>query len=62
MNHKVYADFIIYDEIILEIKIAKAIGDEHSAQTLNYINLSWNRLAIIVNFKNRSLLHERIII
>lgn len=62
LAHKFYADFMIFDEIILEIKTAKAIGDEHIAQTLNYINLSYNKLGIIVNFKNKSLEHKRIII
>ena len=60
--HSFYADFIVYDEIILEIKTSKEIGDEHIAQTLNYINLFWNKLGIIVNFKNKSLEHKRIII
>ena len=62
LEHKFYADFIVFDEIILEIKTAKAIGDEHIAQTLNYINLSWNKLGIIVNFKNKSLEHKRVIV
>ena len=62
LSHKFYADFIVYDEIILEVKIAKTIGDEHIAQTLNYINLSWSKLGIIVNFKNKSLEHKRVII
>ncbi|MBC7642717.1 MAG: GxxExxY protein [Flavobacterium sp.] len=62
LEHKFYADFIVYDEIILEIKTAKVIGDEHIAQTLNYINLSWNKLGIIVNFRNRSLEHKRVIV
>lgn len=62
LPHKFYADFIVFDEIILEVKIAKEIGNEHIAQTLNYINISWNKLGIIVNFKNKSLEHKRIII
>ena len=62
LAHKFYADFVVLDEIILEIKTVKTIGDEHIAQTLNYINLSWNKLGIIVNFKNKSLEHKRIII
>ncbi len=62
LEHKFYADFIVFGEIILEVKTAKVIGDEHIAQTLNYINLSWNKLGIIVNFKNRSLEHKRVIV
>ena len=62
LAHKFYADFIVFDDIVLEVKTAKAIGEEHIAQTLNYINLSYNKLGIIVNFKNKSLEHKRIII
>ena len=62
LAHKFYADFIVFDDIVLEVKTAKAIGEEHSAQTLNYISLSYNKLGIIVNFKNKSLEHKRIII
>lgn len=62
LAHKFYTDFIVFDEIILEVKIAKEIGHEHIAQTLNYINLSYNKLGIIVNFKNKSLEHKRIIV
>ena len=62
LPHKFYADFIVFDEIILEIKIVKEFCDEHIAQTLNYINLSYNKLGIIVNFKNKSLQHKRIIV
>ena len=62
LQHKFYADFIVYDEIILEIKIANEIVKEHIAQTINYIKLSESSLGIIVNFKNKSLEHKRIII
>jgi GxxExxY protein len=62
LPHKFCADFIVYDEIILEIKIAREIADEHIAQTINYINLAKCNLGIIVNFKTKSLQHKRIII
>ena len=62
LAHKFYADFIVFDDIVLKVKTAKAIGEEHIAQTLNYISLSYNKLGIIVNFKNKSLEHKRIII
>lgn len=62
LRHKFYADFIVYDEIILEVKIANEIVKEHIAQTINYIKLAESSLGIIVNFKNKSLEHKRIII
>ena len=60
LKHKFYADFIVLDDIILEIKVALEITKEHIAQTINYVNLAWSRLGIIVNFKNRSIEHRRI--
>lgn len=62
LPHKFYADFIIYDEIILEIKTVKEINNEHIAQTLNYIKLANSQIGIIVNFQNKSLTHKRLVI
>lgn len=62
LPHKFYADFIIYDEVILEIKTVKEINNEHIAQTLNYIKLANSQIGIIVNFQNKSLTHKRLVI
>ena len=62
LPHKFYADFIIYDEIILEIKTVKEINNEHIAQTLNYIKLASSQIGIIANFQNKSLTHKRLVI
>ncbi|TDD93753.1 GxxExxY protein [Flavobacterium cellulosilyticum] len=62
LPHKFYADFIIYDEIILEVKTVKEINNEHLAQTLNYIKLASSQIGIIANFQNKSLTHKRLII
>ncbi|QYS89674.1 GxxExxY protein [Flavobacterium davisii] len=62
LPHKFYADFIVFDEIILEIKSAKEINNEHIAQTLNYMKLAETQLGIIANFQNKSLVHKRLIL
>ena len=62
LPHKFYADFIIYDEIILEVKTVKEINNEHIAQTLNYIKLASSQIGIIANFQNKSLTHKRLVI
>ena len=61
LTHKFYADFVVYDEIILEIKASKDIIDEHTAQAINYLKLADSGLGIIVNFNNKSLQHKRVV-
>jgi len=62
LKHKFYADFIVFDKIILEVKSCSHISDSHIAQAMNYLKVSGNKLAIIVNFNNESLEYKRIII
>jgi len=61
LPHKFYADFIVYDDIILEVKSVKEICNDHLAQTLNYMKLADTPVGIIVNFQNKSLIHKRLI-
>lgn len=62
LDHKFYADFVIFNKIILEVKSCSYISDSHIAQALNYLKVSGNILAIIANFKRESLEYKRIII
>ncbi|SHG00398.1 GxxExxY protein [Flavobacterium fluvii] len=62
LKKKFYADFVVYDEIILEIKAAKLIADEYIAQTLNYMTITKSGLGILANFSHKSLLHKRVVI
>ena len=59
---KFYADFVVYDEIILEVKATKLLIDENIAQTLNYMNITKSGLGILANFSNKSLQHKRVVI
>jgi GxxExxY protein len=43
-------DFVCYDKIILEIKAAFALVDEHRAQVLNCLSATGCQLALLVNF------------
>ncbi len=61
LAHQYYADFVVYDEIILEVKAFKEINNEHVAQTINYMRLAESEIGIIVNF-NKSLFHKRIVL
>ncbi len=61
LRHKFFADFVIFDKIILEIKCLKAITDEHVSQAINYLKASDNKLALIVNFARSKLEYQRIL-
>jgi len=61
LPHKFFADFVVFDKIILEVKCMNGISDEHIAQTLNYLKVSGNRLGLLVNFGKEKLETKRII-
>ena len=62
LPHKFYADFVVYDKIILEIKGVSGIADEFIAQAINYLKVSNNKLALIVNFGELRLNYRRIVL
>ncbi len=62
LPHKFYADFVVNDKIILEIKGTNGISSESVAQAINYLKISKNRLALIVNFGESSLRYKRVVI
>lgn len=62
LPHKFYADFVVFGKIILEIKSVGKLADEHIAQTLNYLKVSQNKVALIVNFNEDKLQYKRLIL
>lgn len=62
LNHRFYADFVLFDRIILEIKASDFLHPKHISQCLNYLKVSSNRLAILANFNSVSLEYKRIIL
>jgi GxxExxY protein len=62
LRHKFYADFVVYDKIILEIKGIRALNDEHLAQTLNYLKVSGCRLGLLINFGEMKLNYRRVVL
>ena len=62
LNHKFYADFVVFGSIILEVKNTKYINESHLAQALNYLKVSSHKVALVVNFGEASLTYKRIIL
>ena len=62
LPHKFYADFVVYDKIILEAKSTTSLVDEHIARTLNYLKTSGNKLGLLVNFGRMQLEFKRLVL
>jgi GxxExxY protein len=61
LKHKFYADFVVYDDLILEIKACEFIHEDFIPITLNYISIAKSPLGLIINFGASSLEHKRVI-
>jgi GxxExxY protein len=57
-----FADFVVFDEIILELKAIATLTTSEIKQTLNYLAASKNKLGLLVNFGEDSLKYKRIIL
>ena len=56
-------DFICYKEIILEIKSASNLREEHKAQIINYLKAAGKRLGFLINFGSHPKMeYQRIIV
>lgn len=45
-----YADIIVEDKIILELKAAEALSSEHEAQLTNYLRATHIEVGLLINF------------
>jgi GxxExxY protein len=61
LKHQFYADFVLYNSIILEIKTVDCFNNSHYNQCINYLKVSGNELALLVNFNSVSLEYKRIV-
>lgn len=62
LPHQFYADFVVFNRIILEVKSVSQLASEHISQTINYLKVSNNRLGLLVNFGKNSLEYKRIVL
>ncbi len=63
LKHSYTPDLLCFDKIIVELKAAKALTDEHRAQLMNYLKVTGLPLGLLVNFGSFPRLEwERIIL
>jgi GxxExxY protein len=55
-------DFVVFNQIIVELKVAREIAPEHRAQVLNYLKATGLRLGLLVNFGTSPARIERLIL
>jgi len=61
LPHKFYADFVLFDQVILEVKAKEHIADEDYAQTINYLKCSGCKVGLILNFGRQKLDIKRVV-
>lgn len=57
-----YADLVVEDKVIVEVKSVEKIDDIHRAQLLNYLRISGVRVGLLVNFAKPKLDYERLVV
>ena len=57
-----YADLVVDNKVIVEVKAVENIDDIHRAQLLNYLKVSGLRIGLIMNFAKPKLKYERFIV
>ncbi|MBK8055172.1 MAG: GxxExxY protein [Saprospiraceae bacterium] len=61
LKHNFYADFVVHNNLILEVKACEFIHDDFIPITLNYISIAKSPLGLIINFGGPSLEYKRVI-
>ena len=56
-----FADLIVDEVVIVELKTAKHIDNTHLAQTLNYLKATGLKLGLIINFGNPRVEIKRVV-
>ncbi len=61
LPHRFFADFVVYNNIILEIKACAALHPSDIAQTINYLKIAGCKVGLVVNFGRQKLEHKRLV-
>jgi GxxExxY protein len=62
LKHKFYADFVVFDKVIVEIKAKQGgIADEDLAQGINYLKVSGCKVGLVLNFSASKLQIKRVV-
>ena len=57
-----YADLVVDNKVVVEVKSANDLADVHRAQLLNYLRISGIRVGLLLNFAKPKLKFERLVV
>ena len=60
LKREYYADFVCFNDIIVELKAVSNLSKPHKAQVLNYLNAADKQIGLLINFGETKLKWERI--
>ncbi len=55
-----YADLMVEDKVIVELKAVSTLTPEHNAQVINYLNATGIRVGLLINFGKQRLQYKRL--
>lgn len=55
-----FADLLVENKVIVELKAVKALAPEHQAQVINYLNATGIEVGLLINFGNPKLEYKRL--
>ncbi len=62
LKHKFYADFVVFNKVIVEIKAKQGgIAEEDLAQAINYLIVSGYKVGLTLNFASSMLQIKRVV-
>jgi GxxExxY protein len=62
LPHYYFADFVVMDKVIVEIKAQEGAIEEHVKQVINYLAASDCQVGLLINFAEKSLKYKRILL
>ena len=57
-----FADLLVEDTLVVELKCAERLANEHTAQCLNYLRASGRSVCLLVNFQKPKVEWKRIVL
>ena len=55
-------DLVVDKRVVVELKAAKDLTDQHQAQAISYLKASGLQIGLLINFAKASLEHKRILL
>lgn len=59
---KYFADLVVEDKVIVELKCAESLAPEHMAQCINHLKASGLKVALLINFRRTKIEWKRVVL